>query len=341
MKRLWRADTSYLNLISDILIFIITILMLWKFDMFKCICINLAFILLSFKCYSVNDYVEKLRQAGYKEKGRICIHSGNEMDYIRYSYALDGCKYAPTYFASRVPIEHTNEYVWNRVITSDEKCLKVLAVGFENVPSEWSDEAVNIKFDTHQCSQTLFLSGGLCTEKKVHCFSGNIGEHFMYKMNLEGRVSTSEYNHVYADLGFLDEDVPYMLNSHFFDYILIGQCTYLYINKVKTVSCLQSMLHENGKIIIPYNFWFDGNLKGKVLPEFLCELYHTTNDKQRMLETRFFCCQHYNIGVDFRKNFVMCDTLYSQLKNIHPIFYTYFGIKSHKPHAYIVAKKQS
>ena len=102
--------------------------MLWKFDMFKCICINLAFILLSFKCYSVNDCVEKLRQAGYKEKGRICIHSGNEMDYIRYSYALDGCKYAPTYFASRVPIEHTNEYVWNRVITSDEKCLKVSRV---------------------------------------------------------------------------------------------------------------------------------------------------------------------------------------------------------------------
>lgn len=152
------------------------------------------------------------------------------------------------YIASRVIFSNSikdNNDVWERVKTSKANDDKILFVGYQNKREYWGWEAENLKINTEGYRRSVFMSVGSEHEKDNKTDNNAvIGK---------PQVSIDEYNHVYADFNYLNEDVPYMVNSHFFDYIFIGKHTYMYMYKKDSLIWLYSMLNENGKMIIPVN----------------------------------------------------------------------------------------
>ncbi|MDR2794545.1 MAG: hypothetical protein LBB12_02075 [Holosporaceae bacterium] len=133
------------------------------------------------------------------------------------------------YFSERVSPCSDNEIVWQRIMGGQASDLSILAVGFENIVTKWGDEGSEIYHDTVNCTRMAFLSGGLLGMERVSC---------------------EKYNHIYADFYTLNEDVPYMIDSHFFDYILVGTGTFIYMTRENTLTALYSMLNDKGSMIL-------------------------------------------------------------------------------------------
>lgn len=152
------------------------------------------------------------------------------------------------YIARRVTFptsDRDNKEVWRRVQASKTNDDKILFVGYQNKREYWGWEAEDLKIDTENYRRSIFLSAGTEYEKDIKLNDDSvIGK---------PQVSIDEYNHIYADFNHLDEDVPDMIDSRYFDYIFIGKHTYMYMYKKDSLLWLYGMLHENGKMVIPVN----------------------------------------------------------------------------------------
>lgn len=233
------------------------------------------------------------------------------------------------YFLTKVPTSPDNELVWHRVTSSgNSDDVKVLAIGYENTPTDWGNEGENIYFNTPGGTKTVFLSGGLPDNVKDPINSA-----------LEKRVSAEKYNHIYADFHTLNEDVPYMINAHFFDYIVIGPYTERYITKASTLTACYSMLKNTGIMIIPILHYIEENgylLDKSVFPESDKELYISSVDSViPFLNT----ISRYNIsGKRSVKTKAQYETWSAELKTKTPALEMFFSNSS--PHGYVTIKRK-
>ena len=233
------------------------------------------------------------------------------------------------YFLTRVPTSKDNEFIWHRAMSSENsEDPKVLAIGYENIPTIWGDEGENIFFNSPKSTKTVFLSGGIGDNPKRPVRSA-----------LEKRVSAEKYNHIYADFYTLSEDVPYMINSHFFDYILIGYYTEIYITRAGILTSFYNMLNDNGRIIIPARKDEERlpPLKDYVFPNSESDLYIS----QGTFFDIFNTARRYHINKPRSKN-VKSKEEYeiwsAELKAKAPIFETFFS--NPLPYGYITIKRK-
>jgi hypothetical protein len=174
-----------------------------------------CFISFQFGCYATNDLL--IREEGkLPETGEYCLK-----------------KPVNRYFLKRIQPEPTNEFVWNRVTNGNNADPAVLCVGYENIVTQYGDEGTDICYNTPTCSRIAFFSGGIPGKE---------------------RVSAEMYNHIYADFFKLQEDVPYMLGSNFFNCIVIGVDTFRYITRKSMIDDFASMLKKDGAMVFPLNY---------------------------------------------------------------------------------------
>jgi hypothetical protein len=159
----------------------------------------------------------------------------DEEDHVNYNF-FDGIQHGK-YFSEHVEPGKDNRKVWDRVINGNSNDPSILAIGFENAID--LSEYIDVRHDTTGSSRTVFLSGGT--------------------FGLE-RVSAEDYNHIYVDFYTLEEDVPYMINSRFFDYIVVGVDTFRYMTRAKTVIGFANMLSDKGAMILPLKTFYDRTL---------------------------------------------------------------------------------
>lgn len=140
---------------------------------------------------------------------------------------------APMYFEYGIESGADNYLVWNRATNGKNDDPSILAIGYENIVTEWGDEGSKIYHDTVGSTRMIFFSGGMHSEK---------------------RISQQQYNHIYEDFYELPEKVPYMLNSAFFDYIIVGVDTFCYMTRKSIVTNFITMLSKNGVMFLPLTF---------------------------------------------------------------------------------------
>ena len=152
--------------------------------------------------------------------------------------------------------------VWPRLKNSSEDDPSVLFVGYSNLQTEYGDEGTKIFCDTAKCSRTAFFSGDELEyspdDTEFHpnqdFFDENssVGKYTKDWMP-KTRVNQYKYNHLYGDFRNLRNDFPYLIDSNFFEYIFVGDRTFIYFSTIYIITDFCSMLKKNGSLIIALN----------------------------------------------------------------------------------------
>ncbi|KAK8839402.1 hypothetical protein M9Y10_031751 [Tritrichomonas musculus] len=160
------------------------------------------------------------------------------------------------------PVSSMNStVVWPRLLSSSEKDTSALFVGYSNLHTEYGDEGVDIFCDTPKCSRTVFFSGDELD------YNPEKSNEYSSKKNLDdeqvgqytecwipkNRVDQNKYNHLYGDFRSLRKDFSYLINCEFFDYIFIGDRTFIYFSSIDILTDFCSMLKKGGSLLIALN----------------------------------------------------------------------------------------
>lgn len=224
--------------------------------------------------------------------------------------------------------------VWPRLKNFSEEDAAVLFVGYSNLKTEYGDEGTDIFYDTPKCGRTAFFSGDELkyspeTNTKSSQNSSNQEEEEMDNVTNwkpKTRVDQNKYNHFYGDFRNLSNDFPYLIHSYFFEYIFVGDRTFIYFSTFNIITDFCSMLKKGGSLIIAINettiIYYYGPFLDKCLQyeyDFVPYFYTTPVQNNKFLETLFY--NNRAILSDYKNNSV--DELKNELSDKIPFLANY------------------